>query len=185
MAPTNRRNKKANNTIKIQRLQKQLDNLQQMNDCKHKRCYLAGCSDKEIKSLCQWIHRAWYDDLNVDDATRKRLKNPLKSKTGKRLVSVLADQTDSDIDLKRRLLLHRDATKKLFPVLFKYLIPSVRNILADTIDELEKGETPTRPKKLKKKPRKYKKKLKKSNLKPMSYYMEEDKEENKEEESED
>ena len=77
MDPSNR-TKKEKNTIKVQCLQKQLDNLQQMNDCKYKHCYLAGCNDKWIKSLCQWIHRVWYDNLNVDDATCKTLKKSVK-----------------------------------------------------------------------------------------------------------
>ena len=123
---------------KIKRLQSQLDDLQRMSDYKKKRCYLAGCNKKEIRSLCKWIHRAWYDNLNVDDETRKRLKNPLQTKEGKRLISVLADQDNEDLALKRRLLLHRDCVRKLFPVLFKYLVPSVRNILTETIQGMGK-----------------------------------------------
>ena len=145
--------------FKIERLQRQLDDLKQMSDSKSKRCYLAGCSNEKIKSLCKWIDRAWYDNLNVDDATHKRLKNPLKTASGKRLVSVLADPKINDISVKRRLLLHRDCTKKLFPILFKYLIPSVRNILTETIQEMEEGSDLNYPniKESRQKTRRYKK----------------------------
>ena len=69
MAPTNRRNKKANNTIKIQRLQKQLDNLQQMNDCKHKRCYLAvhNWGDHSLQSN----HRSGCKSLTYQNPKRR------------------------------------------------------------------------------------------------------------------
>lgn len=135
-----KKSKEEQKLIKIKRLQSQLDDLKRMSDCKKKRCYIAGCNKKEIRSLCKWIHRAWYDNLNVDDATRQRLKNPLQTREGKRLVSVLADQDNEDLALKRRLLLHRDCVRKLFPVLFKYLVPSVRNILTETIQTMEKND---------------------------------------------
>ena len=135
-----KKSKEEQKLIKIKRLQSQLDDLQRMSDYKKKRCYLAGCNKKEIRSLCKWIHRAWYDNLNVDDETRKRLKNPLQTKEGKRLISVLADQDNEDLALKRRLLLHRDCVRKLFPVLFKYLVPSVRNILTETMQGLGKND---------------------------------------------
>ena len=55
-------------------IQKQLDDLEEIARSRSRRCYFATCEDEKVKSLCQWLHRVFYEKIDVDLKTRKQLK---------------------------------------------------------------------------------------------------------------
>ena len=119
-------------------IQKQLDDLEEIARSRSRRCYFATCEDEKIKSLCQWLHRVFYEKIEVDSKTRKQLAATISNRQAKQAIRVLTP-SENDLVRKRVILMHKDCITNLYPFLFKYLVPGLRKKLKKTLMEIEKS----------------------------------------------
>ena len=52
-------------------IRKQLNDLEEVARSRSRRCYFATCEDEKVKSLCQWLHRVFYEKIDIDSKTKK------------------------------------------------------------------------------------------------------------------
>ena len=119
-------------------IKKQLDDLEEISRSRSRRCYFATCEDEKIKSLCQWLHRVFYEKIEVDSKTRKQLAATISNRQAKQAIRVLTP-SENDLVRKRVILMHKDCITNLYPFLFKYLVPGLRKKLKKTLMEIEKS----------------------------------------------
>ena len=119
-------------------IQKQLDDLEEIARSRSRRCYFATCEDEKVKSLCQWLHRVFYEKIEVDSKTRKQLAATISNRQAKQAIRVLTP-SENDLVRKRVILMHKDCITNLYPFLFKYLVPGLRKKLKKTLMEIEKS----------------------------------------------
>ena len=119
-------------------IQKQLDDLEEIARSRSRRCYFATCEDEKVKSLCQWLHRVFYEKIDVDSKTRKQLAATISNRQAKQAIRVLTP-SENDLVRKRVILMHKDCITNLYPFLFKYLVPGLRKKLKKTLMEIEKS----------------------------------------------
>lgn len=140
--------KKKDNSCPKEQVKKQLNDLQEISRTRSRRCYFATCEDEKIKSLCQWLHKVFYEKINIDSKTRKQLPATLSNNDVKKVIRLLTP-SENDITFKRHVLMHKDCIDNLYPFLFKYLVPSLRKQLKRTL--LTMDNQPQKIKKEKKK----------------------------------
>ena len=119
-------------------IKKQLDDLEEISRSRSRRCYFATCEDEKIKSLCHWLHRVFYEKIEVDSKTRKQLAATISNRQAKQAIRVLTP-SENDLVRKRVILMHKDCITNLYPFLFKYLVPGLRKKLKKTLMEIEKS----------------------------------------------
>ena len=119
-------------------IKKQLADLEEISRCRSRRCYFATCEDEKIKSLCQWLHRVFYEKIEVDSKTRKQLAATISNRQAKQAIRVLTP-SENDLVRKRVILMHKDCITNLYPFLFKYLVPGLRKKLKKILMEIEKS----------------------------------------------
>ena len=119
-------------------IQKQLDDLEEIARSRSRRCYFATCEDEKVKSLCQWLHRVFYEKIDVDSKTRKQLSATISNRQVKQAIRLLTPN-ENDLVFKREILMHKDCISNLYPFLFKYLVPGLRKKLKKTLMEIEKS----------------------------------------------
>ena len=119
-------------------IKKQLADLEEISRSRSRRCYFATCEDEKIKSLCQWLHRVFYEKIEVDSKTRKQLAATISNRQAKQAIRVLTP-SENDLVRKRVILMHKDCITNLYPFLFKYLVPGLRKKLKKTLMEIEKS----------------------------------------------
>ena len=132
------RKKNQKKSCSKENIKKQIDDLEEISRSRSRRCYFATCEDEKLKSLCQWLHRVFYEKIDVDSKTRKQLPATLCNRQVKQAIRLLT-QSENDLVFKRQVLMHRDCITHLYPFLFKYLVPGLRKKLKKTLMEIEKS----------------------------------------------
>ena len=145
--------KKKDKSCPKDNIRKQLNDLEEVSRSRSRRCYFATCEDEKVKSLCQWLHRVFYEKIDVDSKTKKHLPATLSNKEVNNAIRYLT-QSENDVHFKREILMHNDCINNLYPFLFKYLVPGLRKKLKRTLiemDNVKKNQPNLKKKKEKKK----------------------------------
>lgn len=141
---------KKDKTCPKDNIRKQLNDLEEVARSRSRRCYFATCEDEKVKSLCQWLHRVFYEKIDVDSKTKKHIPATLSNKEVNNAIRYLT-QSENDVIFKRKVLMHNDCINNLYPFLFKHLVPGLRKKLKRTLIEMENQPNLKKKKKKEKK----------------------------------
>ena len=132
-------------------VQNQLRDLEEVSRSRSRRMYFATCEDEKVRSLCQWLNKVFYEQIELDSKTKHQLPATLSNKELVVAIRVLC-QDENDVRSKREMLMHRQCMDNLYPLLFKYLLPSLRKKLKKILLQMENANQPNqnKPKKMKK-----------------------------------
>ena len=96
---------KKDNTCPKDNVKKQLNDLEEISRSRSRRCFFATCEDEKVKSICQWLHKVFYEKINIDTKTRKQLPATLSNKDVKKVIRLLTP-SENDISFKCPLCAH-------------------------------------------------------------------------------
>jgi len=100
-------------------LESRIRELTSFCNCRKKKVFICSCSDEELHTLCELCYNIVFGNINLS-RKKKVLRKLFKLRE---YLHFLADASEN---VQEKRIVFMDLASKLFPILRKYIIPSLR-----------------------------------------------------------